>query len=76
MAEDQKSDNGELGKLALIADGLQNLYKGKSTIIFELESVEYDRMLSLFDNIEKNLKQFKIDISGTDFIFILIEGDK
>jgi hypothetical protein len=76
MAEDQKSDNGELGKLALIADGLQNLYKGKSTIIFELESVEYDRMLSSFDNIEKNLKQFKIDISGTDFIFILIEGDK
>jgi hypothetical protein len=76
MAENQKSDNGELGKLALIADGLQNLYKGKSTIIFELNSNEYNRMLESFQQIDKSLRQFKIDISGTDFIFMLTEEDK
>ena len=76
MAENQESDYGELGKLALIADGVQNLYKGKTTIIFELKSEEYIKMISTFEKIDKELKQFKIDISGTDFIFILIEEDK
>ncbi len=81
MAENQKGDIGNLNRLALIADGLQNLYKGKSTVIFELKSDEYKKSQKMLENInsggfEESHKQFKIEISGTDFIYMLIEDDK
>jgi len=73
MAEDQKSVNGGLEGLAEIADKIQNLYQGRSTIIFELKKEEYSKVLSMFRDIDRNHKQFKIDISGTEFIYMLIE---
>ena len=75
MAEDKDSNFGELEKLALIADSRQDLFRGKSMVVFELETEEYKKMQGHFRQIDRNSKRFTIDISGTDFIFILDEDE-
>ena len=73
MAEDKKDDLGTLEKLALIADSVQTLFSGKGTIIFELPKGEYGSVINHFREIDRHHKQFTIEISGTDFHFILME---
>ena len=73
MAENKNSAPGELEKLALIADSLQTLFRGKSSVVFELNKEEYVKMINHFREIDRHHKQFTIDMSGTDFIFILNE---
>lgn len=73
MAEDKKDDLGTLAKLALIADSVQTLFSGKGTIVFELPKGEYTSVINHFREIDRHHKQFTIDISGTDFHFILME---
>lgn len=63
----------ELEKLALIAESVQTLFNGKGSIIFELEKEEYDNVIKNFREIDRQRKFFSIDISGTEFHFILIE---
>lgn len=70
MAEDKKS-NRFLTRLAEIADLTQNTFKGKTSIVFELEEDEYQKAMDQVENIEWLSQQFKIEISGTDFIFLL-----
>jgi hypothetical protein len=74
MAEDKKDDLGILEKLALIADSVQTLFSGKGTIVFELPKGEYTSVINHFREIDRHHKQFTIDISGTDFHFILMEN--
>ena len=69
MAENQESSE-LLTKLALIAEGSQNLFTGKASVIFELREQEYYRVISEIEG-DYDKDSFKIDISGTDFIFIL-----
>ena len=75
MAKTKNTDIGELEKLALIAESAQSLYKGKATIIFELYKDEYKNVISHFREIDRHHKQFSIDISGTEFHFILNEDE-
>ena len=73
MAENKNTDIGDLEKLALIAESVQSIYKGKATVVFELESEEYKSVINHFREIDRHHKQFSIDISGTEFHFILDE---
>lgn len=73
MAKDKNTDIGDLEKLALIAESVQSVFEGKGTIIFELEKTEYKNVISHFREIDRHHKQFSIDISGTEFHFILTE---
>lgn len=73
MAENKNINFGELEKLALIATSVQTVFKGKGTIIFELEKEEYTKIINNFREIDRHHKQFSIDISGTEFHFILNE---
>lgn len=75
MGENQKSSVGNLESLAEIADNVQKLYKGRTTVVFELETEEYKKTQSMFREIDSKFNQFKIDISGTEFIFILTGND-
>lgn len=70
MAEGKKS-NRFLIRLAEIADLTQKTFKGKTSIVFELETDEYQRAMDQIENVDWLSEQFKIDISGTDFIFLL-----
>lgn len=69
MAENQESSE-LLTNLALIAEASQKLFTGKASVVFELREQEYYQVVS---NIEGDYDKttFKIEISGTDFIFIL-----
>ncbi len=76
MAEDKNTGPRELEKLALIAESVQTMFSGKGTIIFELPKGEYTSVINHFREIDRNHKQFSIDISGTEFHFILMEENK
>ena len=76
MEEDKNSPFGELEKLALIAESVQTIFSGKTTIVFELPNGEYTSVINHFREVDRHHKQFSIDISGTDFHFILTEVDK
>lgn len=73
MAENKVDNFGTLEKLALLADSVQELFKGQTMIVFELEKEEYSSVLNHFREIDRHHKQFTIEISGTDFVFILKE---
>jgi hypothetical protein len=73
MAEDKDNSPRELEKLALIAESVQTMFSGKGTIIFELPVGEYTSVINHFREIDRQHKQFTIDISGTEFHFILME---
>jgi hypothetical protein len=73
MAENKNSNPRELEKLALIAESVQTMFSGKGTIIFELPIGEYNSVINHFREIDRQHKQFTIDISGTEFHFILME---
>jgi hypothetical protein len=74
MAENQKSIDGIIEKLALLTDAANNLFlNGKMVIVFELNLNDFKKVQNNFRTIDQNHKQFKIDISGTEFIFILDE---
>jgi hypothetical protein len=73
MAENNDNTFGEIEKLALIAESVQTLFSGKGTIIFELPKGEYTSVINHFREVDRQHKQFSIDISGTEFHFILNE---
>ena len=73
MEENQKSTE-LLSKLALITEGAQEVIKGKVTIVFEVERQEFFNYYSFFEkSMDATKKEFKVEISGTDFIFLLDE---
>jgi hypothetical protein len=60
-----------LSDLAEIADRVSEIYRGKATIVFELDKEEYQSTLNMFREIDRNNEKFKIDISNVEFIYIL-----
>ncbi len=78
MDENQKSIDGVIEKLALITDATENLFpNGKMVVVFELNNEDFTKVQKNFRDIDKVHNQFKINISGTEFIFLeksLIDG--
>jgi hypothetical protein len=75
MAKNKDNTLGELEKLAMIAEACQEIFLGKGTVIFELKKTEYTKVINNFREIDRHHKQFSIDISGTEFHFILDEEE-
>ena len=75
MGETQKSIDGIIEKLALVADGLQTLFPdGTMAVAMELNYDDYKKVQKNFREIDRNFKQFKIDMSGVEFMFLLKDG--
>lgn len=73
--ETNKENNRILVQLAMIVDATQQIHRGKSTLIFEVDKTEFEEIKKeLQINPEENEK-FKIDISGTEVIYLLIKKD-
>jgi len=73
--EENKKDNRILVQLAMIVDATQQVHRSKSTLIFEVDKTEFEEIKKeLQINPEENEK-FKIDISGTEVIYLLIKKD-
>lgn len=74
MAENQTSSDGIVEKLALLSDAAESLFPdGKMVVVFELKETEFKRVQENFRQVDRTNKQFKIDMSGTEFIFLLDE---
>jgi hypothetical protein len=72
MGENQDGFENTLTSLALIVDGIQSLYPtSKSVLIYELKFSDFQYVKSNFKNIKIDENQIKIDISGTEIVFIL-----
>ena len=76
MEKNKSNALGTIEKLALIAESVQTLFSGKGTIIFELPKGEYTSVINHFREIDRHHEQFSIDISGTEFHFVLMETPK
>jgi hypothetical protein len=71
MEENYKSVDGIIEKLALISDAVDSLFpEGRSAVVFQLKDEEFKKVQSNFREIDMSHKQFKIDISGVEFIFL------
>jgi hypothetical protein len=71
MGQNQKSIDGIIEKFAMITDAVDNLFPdGRMTIIFELKEDDFNKVQNNFKDVDKRHNQFKIDISGTEFIFL------
>lgn len=75
MAETNKSIDGIIEKLALVADGLQTLFPdGVMAVAMELKYDDYKKVQKNFRDVDRDFKQFKIDMSGVEFMFLLKDG--
>lgn len=73
MAENKKSPEF-LKKLAVLTDELQNNFSAKATLVMEVKENDFRRLILEFEDVpDPSQKQFKIEISGMDFIFLLDE---
>lgn len=73
MAENKKGPEF-LKKLAGLTDELQNTFSAKATLVLEVKENDFRRLILEFEDVpDPQQKQFKIEISGMDFIFILDE---
>ena len=70
MAKTKEGINGLMQKLAEISDDLSNVFpNGKSVVVFSLNETDFNNTKLQVDNFG-NMTQFKIDISGIEFIFL------
>jgi hypothetical protein len=75
MAENQKSVDGIIEQLALVADALETMFpEGNIAVALELKTVEFKKIQKNFRKIDHSHKQFKIDLSGVEFMFLLDES--
>ena len=70
---EENSESTEfLKKMAMIATAIQESVKGKGSVIFEVDFQTFQELIRhVGAEYEFGKDEFKIDISGTDFIFIL-----
>ena len=71
MGENYKSIDGIIEKLALVSDAVDSLFPdGKSAVVFQLKNEDFKKVQNNFREVDSSHKQFKIDISGVEFIFL------
>ena len=74
MEQDKENSLDELGKMALLSDYLVDLFpEGDTIVVFELNKVDYSKMIGKFREIDRHHNQFTVEISGVDFHFMLTE---
>jgi hypothetical protein len=75
--DENKNSIGIIEKLALLADAMEQIFpEGKPLAVFQLNQDEYKSIQSHFRTIDHHHKQFKIDMSGVEMVFILDESSK
>jgi hypothetical protein len=71
MAKNEETNIGVTQKLALICDGVQELFpNAKLAFIVEMNQNDFGATKGIFGVEDLITKKFKIDISGTEIIFL------
>jgi hypothetical protein len=75
MDENQKSIDGVIEKLAIIAESIETLFpEGKIAIALDLPIKDFKKVQNNFRQVDNGYKQFIIEISNTQFMFLLDES--
>ena len=70
MAKTNEGINGLIEKFALVSDSLGEIFpNGKSVVVFSLNKEDYNFVKTQVNDFS-DTDQFKIDISGIEFIFL------
>lgn len=70
MAENNEGNNGLMPRMGMLSLALSEMYpNGKSVVVFSLNDNEFESNKKFFKVVEDG-NQFKIDISGIEFIYI------
>jgi isocitrate lyase len=70
MAENKKGFDDLIEKLALVSEGLVDIIPtAKPIVVFSLNESVFFNVKKHFNNSE-NMNQFKVDMSGVEFIFL------
>jgi hypothetical protein len=70
MAENKEGINVLIEKLALISEGLSEIFpQSKSVVVFSMNQTDFDFVKTQVYDMSST-EQFKIDISGIEFIFL------
>jgi hypothetical protein len=73
--DENKENLGVIEKLALLADAMETIFpSGKQLVVFQLNQQDYKSVQTHFRTIDHHHKQFKIDMSGVEMVFILNES--
>jgi len=74
--ETNSKNAGLLTQLAMIVDAAQKTHRAKPTIIFEVDKTEFEEIKKVLQINPEVEDKFKIEISGTEIIYILRNADK
>lgn len=75
MEKNKEGVNGVIQRFAVLSDSLVDIFpKAKSVVVFCLNDEDFNRTKAQVNNFDNNTTQFKIDISGTEFIYLLDES--
>jgi hypothetical protein len=70
MAENKEGINVLIEKLAMISEGLSEIFpQSKSVVVFSMNQTDFDFVKTQVYDMSST-EQFKIDISGIEFIFL------
>lgn len=70
MGKNKEGINGIIQKLAMVSENLYDfLPEAKSVVVFSLNEKDFQMMKTQVNDFSSN-EQFKIDISGIEFIFL------
>ena len=71
MAETEENNIGLITKIALLADAVEQVFpNGKGAVVFELNEDDFNRAKKELLVPSPDLNQFKVDMSGTEIIFL------
>ena len=71
MGETEKNINDILEKLVIVTDAANNIFpSGKTILVYELDNEDFKEVQKNFRKIDSNRLRFKIEISGTEIVFI------
>lgn len=70
MATNKEGVNGVIQKMALVSDGLTDILpEAKVVVVYSVNDKDFNFIKTQVNDFS-NQDQFKIDISGTEFIFL------
>ena len=71
MEKNNKGVNGLIEKLAILSEEVRNVFPtGKSVVVYSLDDKDFNFVNARVGNFDGTTTQFKIDISGIEFIFL------
>jgi DNA gyrase/topoisomerase IV subunit B len=74
MAENKEGFDEHLEKLALISEAIDEIHAGKKAVVFQLKNEEFLKVRDSLSGVPTDKTEFKIDISGIEFIYLLDES--